>query len=83
MAHAETISLFDGAIIRRAALDSIAKLNPVTLMRNPVIFFTEIISALTSFVAGKDLVHHQPYGFPLVIAIWLWLTVLFATFAEA
>ncbi|MBB5371835.1 potassium-transporting ATPase subunit KdpB [Acidocella aromatica] len=83
MAHAETISLFDGAIIRRAALDSIAKLNPITLMRNPVIFFTEVISALTSFVAAEDALKHQPYGFPLVIAIWLWLTVLFATFAEA
>ncbi|MBU6497082.1 MAG: potassium-transporting ATPase subunit KdpB [Rhodospirillales bacterium] len=83
MAHAEVMSLFDGAIIRRAALDSLAKLNPVTLMRNPVIFFTEIISALTSFVAVEDIVQHQPYGFPLVIAIWLWLTVLFATFAEA
>ena len=83
MSKAETISLFDSAIIRRAALDSVAKLNPVTLMRNPVIFFTEVISALTSIVAVEDALKHQPYGFPLVIAIWLWLTVLFATFAEA
>ena len=83
MSKAETISLFDGAIIRRAALDSIAKLNPVTLMRNPVIFFTEVISAMTSVVAVEDALSHKPYGFPLVIAIWLWLTVLFATFAEA
>ena len=47
-ANADVISLFDGTILRRAALDSFAKLNPVTLMRNPVIFVTEIEKASLS-----------------------------------
>ena len=83
MAHAETISLFDQRILTRAALDSLAKLNPITLMRNPVIFVTEVVAALTTFVSGEAIATHGAYGFPLVIAVWLWLTVVFATFAEA
>jgi K+-transporting ATPase ATPase B chain len=82
-ATAETISLFDRAIIMRAALDSLAKLNPITLARNPVIFVTEIVAALVTVVGIEDLITGKPAAFPLVIAIWLWLTVLFATFAEA
>ncbi|MDE1897258.1 MAG: potassium-transporting ATPase subunit B, partial [Rhodospirillales bacterium] len=83
MSHAETISLFEAKIIRRAAWDSLAKLNPVTLMRNPVIFVTEIVSALVTAAGIEALLKHQPATFPLVIAAWLWLTVIFATFAEA
>ena len=83
MSHAETISLFEPKIIRRAALDALAKLNPITLMRNPVIFVTEIVSALVTAVGIEAFIKHQPSGFPLVIAAWLWLTVIFATFAEA
>jgi K+-transporting ATPase ATPase B chain len=83
MASADTISLFDARIIRRAALDSFAKLNPVTLARNPVIFVTEIVAALVTATGIEDILKHAPAGFPLVIAAWLWLTVLFATFAEA
>jgi K+-transporting ATPase ATPase B chain len=82
-AKADTISLFDGAIIARAAGDSFTKLNPLQLMRNPVIFVTEVVAALTSFIGVEALVRHQPASFPLAIAVWLWLTVLFATFAEA
>ena len=47
-ANAEVISLLDATIMRRAALDSFAKLNPVTLMRNPVIFFTEVTALMVS-----------------------------------
>jgi K+-transporting ATPase ATPase B chain len=82
-ANAEVISLFDAAIIRRATLDSFAKLNPVTLMRNPVIFVTEVVAVLTTVVGVEDMLDKQPSAFPFTIAIWLWLTVLFATFAEA
>ena len=80
---AEAISLFDGRIIRRAALDSFVKLNPRTLMRNPVIFVTEVVAALTTFIGFEALSEGRPWHFPLAIALWLWLTVLFATFAEA
>ena len=83
MATADTISLFDARIIRRAALDSFTKLNPVTLARNPVIFVTEIVAALVTATGIEDFCSHTSFAFPAVIAIWLWLTVLFATFAEA
>ena len=83
MSQADSISLFDARIIRHAAWDSIVKLNPITLMRNPVIFVTEIVSALVTVAGVEALLKHQPAEFPLVIAAWLWLTVLFATFAEA
>lgn len=82
-ANAEMISLFDKQIISRAALDSFTKLNPVTLARNPVIFVTEVVAVMTSAVGVEDLFTGKPAAFPIVIALWLWLTVLFATFAEA
>jgi K+-transporting ATPase ATPase B chain len=82
-ANAEVISLFDGAIISRASLDAVAKLNPVTLMRNPVIFVTEIVAVMTTVVGVENVIHGVPAAFSFVISAWLWLTVLFATFAEA
>jgi len=81
--NAESIALFDGAIIARATRDAFAKLNPAKLIRNPVIFVTEIVSILVTVLAVRNLASGQPARFALAIALWLWLTVLFATFAEA
>jgi len=75
-------SLFDKAIVRRAALDAVRKLNPLHLLKNPVIFVTEVGALLTSaglLVRSKG----DPAGFALQVAVWLWFTVLFANFAEA
>src|SRR5512137_1979531 len=75
-------SLFDPALVRRAALDSVRKLDPVHLLKNPVIFVTEVGALLTTIslaVSSKG----EPIGFGLQIAVWLWFTVLFANFAEA
>jgi K+-transporting ATPase ATPase B chain len=82
-ANAEAISLFDPSILRRATLDAFSKLNPVTLMRNPVIFVTEIVAVMVTVVGVQDVAAGKGGAFPITIAIWLWLTVLFATFAEA
>ena len=79
----DAISLFEPNILVRAAIDAAAKLNPAKLIRNPVIFTTEIVAALTTFLGVRNLVIGEPAGFAIAIAIWLWLTVLFATFAEA
>jgi K+-transporting ATPase ATPase B chain len=57
---------------------ALRKLNPVTLVRNPVMFVTEIGAALTT---GLALAH--PSGFGWLITAWLWLTVVFANLAEA
>src|SRR5436190_24381304 len=76
--------LFDPEILRRALKDSVLKLNPVTLMKNPVIFVVEIGAALVLLFLIRDVVTGAgAIGFELQIDAWLWFTVLFATFAEA
>ncbi|MGI4829473.1 MAG: potassium-transporting ATPase subunit KdpB [Janthinobacterium lividum] len=77
-------SLFDRKIVRRASVDALAKLDPRTMMRNPVMFVVEIGSVLTSVLIIVDLAkHHGSFRFDLQITLWLWFTVLFANFAEA
>ena len=75
-------SLFDKKILIPAIWDSFKKLNPASLLKNPVIFVTEtgaVISTIELFMNRGT-----PYAFfNLQIAIWLWFTVLFANFAEA
>ena len=82
-AKAAAPALFEGSILSRAAGDSFRKLNPVQLIRNPVIFVTEVISALVTVLGLRNLATGAPWGFAIAIAFFLWLTVLFATFAEA
>lgn len=82
LAHARP--LFDGEILRRAIRDSFIKLNPVALLKNPVIFVVEVGAAVTTIFLIRDLITGAAgTGFALQIAIWLWFTVLFANFAEA
>ena len=82
--HAQRRSLFDGKIVRRALFDSLVKLNPRVMMRNPVMFVVEIGSILTSILFIADLVTHRGHAaFNCQITLWLWFTVLFANFAEA
>src|ERR1700723_1186020 len=77
-------SLWDLKIVRRAAWDSLVKLHPVTMMRNPVMFVVEVGSVVTTVLLILDRMHGQPgFGFNLQITLWLWFTVLFANFAEA
>src|SRR5579863_8847201 len=76
--------LFDPEIVGRATRASFGKLNPVTLMKNPVMFVVEVGAALTTVFLVRDLITGAGgIGFTLQIAIWLWFTVLFANFAEA
>src|SRR5262249_45756671 len=60
------------------------KLNPVTLLKNPVMFVVEVGAALTTVFVLRDAVAGAAaLGFGMQIALWLWFTVLFANFAEA
>ncbi|MCC7282312.1 MAG: potassium-transporting ATPase subunit KdpB [Acetobacteraceae bacterium] len=70
-------------LLLRAGGEALRKLDPRSLARNPVIFVTEIVAALVSVLALGAAYLGQPFLFSLAIAFWLWLTVLFATFAEA
>jgi K+-transporting ATPase ATPase B chain len=77
-------SIWDMKILRRAILDSVVKLNPRNMMKNPVMFVVEVGSAATSILLVRDVLKHQgAFGFNLQITLWLWFTVLFANFAEA
>src|SRR5215471_17792415 len=76
--------LFDPEIVSRAVRASFGKLNPVTLLKNPVMFVVEVGAALTTVFLIRDIVIGAPgVGFSLQISLWLWFTVLFANFAEA
>jgi potassium-transporting ATPase ATP-binding subunit len=82
--HVQQLSLFDPRIVRRAVWDAVIKLNPRTLMRNPIMFVVEVVAAVTTILFLRDLLSGtgQP-GFVAHISAWLWFTVLFANFAEA
>ncbi len=76
--------LFDPEIVRRATKASFAKLNPVTLMKNPVMFVVEVGATLTTIFLVRDMFRGSGgIGFQFQISLWLWFTVLFANFAEA
>jgi K+-transporting ATPase ATPase B chain len=76
-------SLFNKKILLQAAKDSVIKLNPVLLIKNPVIFIVAIGSLLTIIVVFAGIFQNNFSSFNLQIAIWLWFTVLFANFSEA
>ena len=75
--------LFDSAIVVPALWQSVVKLKPTTLWRNPVMFTTGVGAVLTTIGIGFALSRHESPGFVVQISIWLWFTVLFANFAEA
>src|SRR5271169_1662419 len=77
-------SIWDMKIVRRALLDSLVKLDPRNMMKNPVMFVVEVGSVATTILLIRDALRHQgAFGFNLQITLWLWFTVLFANFAEA
>ena len=83
MAAQKKLSLFDPAIVRRALLDSIVKLSPRRMMKNPVMFLVEVGAVLTTVLLIPGLSKHVDYLFQTQITLWLWATVFFANFAEA
>src|SRR5262252_2411785 len=77
-------ALFDPKIVVPAIGSAFVKLNPVSLMKNPVMFVLEVVTALTTVILIRDLVTGgERIGFEVQIVLWLWCTVLFANFAEA
>jgi len=77
-------ALFDSKIVVPAIGSAFVKLNPVSLMKNPVMFVLEVVTALTTVILIRDLVTGGEHiGFEFQIVLWLWFTVLFANFAEA
>jgi len=81
--------ILDPELLRAALPESLRKLHPKHLVRNPVMFVVEITAALVTLIALGNATGLQPttggggLGFQVQVAAWLWFTVLFATYAEA
>ncbi|MDE2365670.1 MAG: potassium-transporting ATPase subunit KdpB [Betaproteobacteria bacterium] len=77
--------MFDPRLVKPAIRDAVKKLTPQTQWRNPVMFVVYIGSILTTVLFFHALGGHgeAPAQFIFSIMLWLWLTVLFANFAEA
>jgi K+-transporting ATPase ATPase B chain len=77
-------ALFDARIVAPAIGAAFTKLDPRTLIKNPVMFVLEIVTALTTVILVRDLIIGGAHiGFEFQIILWLWFTLLFANFAEA
>lgn len=77
-----TKTMFSGELILPAIGDAFKKLNPRDLIRNPVLFTTAVVALLLTVLlalGGERL----SIPFQAQLIVWLWLTVLFGTFAEA
>jgi K+-transporting ATPase ATPase B chain len=90
MTDRPTSSLFSAALLRPALWASVTKLDPRIQVRNPVMFTVEVGAVITSVAwliqlfGGSSLGGgHEPAWFTLTVAVWLWLTVIFANLAEA
>ena len=81
----KNVSVFDRAIIAGAIIDSFKKLNPVHQIKNPVMFVVLVGSVLTTGLYVQSLFGRgeAPPGFIFTVAVWLWLTLVFANFSEA
>jgi K+-transporting ATPase ATPase B chain len=84
--------IFDPKLLRGALLPAIRKMNPRELARNPVMFVVEVTAALVTVIFISDALGltkaaarevGRGSGFEFQIAVWLWFTVYFATYAEA
>ncbi len=75
--------IFRSGLLPQAVLGAFTKLNPVKLVKNPVMFIVEIGSVLTTVITINDIYSGEPFLLNLQITLWLWFTVLFANFAEA
>ncbi|HUB50069.1 MAG TPA: potassium-transporting ATPase subunit KdpB [Acetobacteraceae bacterium] len=78
-------SMLDTAILVPAIGDAFAKLNPRIMLKNPVMFVVEVVAALTTIIFLRELIAGggTHMGVTFQIIVWLWLTVVFANFAEA
>ena len=81
--------VLDPQLLRTALPQAVRKLDPRLMARNPVMFVVEITAVLVTLIALANLTGLLPVGdpaglgFQVQIALWLWFTVLFATYAEA
>ncbi|MBS4049164.1 MAG: potassium-transporting ATPase subunit KdpB [Alphaproteobacteria bacterium] len=83
MSKAVVQKTFDPALMREAVTQSVVKLDPRQLWRNPVMFVTAAVAAVSTVLFVRDLFAGGAAALLGQISAWLWFTVLFANFAEA
>jgi len=79
----KTFRLFDKTIFLRALLDALIKLDPRWQIKNPVMFVVFVGAILTTITIVREFILGKIDGFNIQVTIWLWLTIIFANFAEA
>lgn len=79
----EPSSIFEPKTMLEALKGSFIRLNPVILLRNPVMLVVEVGATLTTLIVLGDVETGVPVSFNLQISAWLWFTVLFANYAES
>jgi K+-transporting ATPase ATPase B chain len=76
--------VIDARILRQSLWPAVKKLNPVSLIQNPIMFVVEIISIMATLFLIFELLEGRPHaGIQAQVTFWLWITVLFGNFAEA
>ncbi|WP_374368980.1 potassium-transporting ATPase subunit KdpB [Dongia sp.] len=83
MTTSRKASLLDRQILTQAAWASFRKLDPRQLYTNPVMLAVELVAAIATILFIRDLAIGAGTSFAGQIVVWLWITVLFANFAEA
>src|SRR5664280_2289368 len=83
MTNEKSTSIFEPKSIIEALKGSIKRLNPIVLLRNPVMLIVEIGAIVTTLIALINLAYGGNFLFNIQISIWLWFTVIFSNFAES
>lgn len=83
MTNKDKQSLWEPELVKQAIWGSLYKLNPMSMLRNPVMFVVELGAFVTTLITIYNLCTGRHFGFNLQITVWLWFTVIFANFAEA
>lgn len=83
MKNEKSSSIFEPKTMLEALKGSFKRLNPIVLLRNPVILVVEIGAIITTLIGLSNLIYGGNFLFNIQISIWLWFTVIFANFAES
>jgi K+-transporting ATPase ATPase B chain len=83
MTNEKSTSIFERKSLLEALKGSIKRLNPIVLLRNPVMLIVEIGAIVTTLITLFNLIYGGNFIFNIQISIWLWFTVIFSNFAES
>lgn len=77
------LRIWQSKLVIQALKDSIRKLDPRIMIKNPVMFVVEVVSVITLWITASDFFTGGDFGFNGQVSLWLWFTIFFANFAEA